>query len=248
LRVFLFHTNRCLKSFCKFTKQKDSYKHLSVSVMDTQKIIENTIEFVKGKLEGDSSGHDWWHIYRVWNMSHKIQAVEGGDLFVIDLAALLHDISDWKFNKNESTGLIVVSDWLESQKVAPDVIQKVIYIIELISFKGEGENNKMTLLEGQIVQDADRLDAIGATGVARTFAFGGWKGNEMYNPAIKPVSNMNLDQYKKSKGTTINHFYEKLLLLKDRMNTNTGKQLAENRHAFMELFLNQFHNEWEGVN
>ena len=168
-------------------------------------------------------------------------------MFVIDLAALLHDIADWKFNKNESAGLIVVSDWLESQKVAPDVIQKVIYIIELISFKGEGENNKMALLEGQIVQDADRLDAIGATGIARTFAFGGWKGNEMYNPGIKPVSNMNFDQYKKSNGTTINHFYEKILkITPSSFYTKTAQKIARQRYDFVVKFLDQFKKEWNG--
>lgn len=215
--------------------------------MNTQKIIAHTIEFVKSKLTGDSSGHDWWHIYRVWNMSRKIQRIEGGDLFVVELAALLHDIADWKFNQTEKSGLSIVSGWLKSQEVTPEISQKVIYIIEHISFKGEGEQDKMNLLEGQIVQDADRLDAIGATGIARTFAFGGWKGNEMYNPAIKPVPKMTFDQYKKSNGTTINHFYEKLLLLKELMNTNTAKKIAENRHAFMELFLNRFFKEWEGV-
>ena len=180
--------------------------------MDNQKVISNTIEFVKDKLKGDSSGHDWWHIYRVLTLSKRIQKIEGGNLFVIELAALLHDVADWKFNTNENEGIEVVSNWLKSQHVDSTAIMDVLHIIQNISYKGESEKNKMISIEGLIVQDADRIDAMGAIGIARTFAFGGYKGNEMHNPTIKPIAQMKFDQYKKSNGTTINHFYEKLLL------------------------------------
>lgn len=214
--------------------------------MYNQNVISTSIDFVKEKLKGDSSGHDWWHIQRVLTLSRKIHQTEGGDLFVIELAALLHDIADWKFNENEKTGSDIVSKWLSSQKVDKSIIDQVLHIIENISYKGEAENNKIQSIEGKIVQDADRLDAIGAIGVARTFAFGGYKGNELHNPEQKPVSGMTFDQYKKSNGTTINHFYEKLLLLKDRMNTPTGKLIANSRHQYMVDFLERFYNEWEG--
>ena len=216
--------------------------------MENKSVLYNTIDFVKQKLSGDSSGHDWWHIYRVVNIAKVIQKKEGGNLFIIELAALLHDVADWKFNTNESEGLDIVSNWLKNQKVSESIIQEVLYIIRNISFKGEGAAFKMESIEGQIVQDADRIDAIGAIGIARTFAFGGWKGNEICNPEFKPVANMNFDQYKKSDGTTINHFYEKLLLLKDRMNTNTGREIAFQRHTFMQHYLDQFFKEWEGLN
>jgi uncharacterized protein len=215
--------------------------------MDNQTVISNTIEFVKDKLKGDSSGHDWWHIYRVTTLSRKIQAAEGGNLFIIELAALLHDVADWKFNTSEQDGIDLISNWLEKQQVEKAVINDVLKIIQNISYKGEGEKNNMISLEGKIVQDADRLDAIGAIGIARTFAFGGYKGNEMHNPDFKPVADMKFDQYKKSSGTTINHFYEKLLLLKDRMNTETGAQLAKSRHQFMQEYLEKFYKEWDGI-
>jgi uncharacterized protein len=215
--------------------------------MDNQTVISNTIEFVKDKLKGDSSGHDWWHIYRVTTLSRKIQAAEGGNLFIIELAALLHDVADWKFNTSEQDGIDLISNWLKKQQVEKAVINDVLKIIQNISYKGEGEKNKMISLEGKIVQDADRLDAIGAIGIARTFAFGGYKGNEMHNPDFKPVADMKFDQYKKSSGTTINHFYEKLLLLKDRMNTETGAQLAKSRHQFMQEYLEKFYKEWDGI-
>lgn len=215
--------------------------------MDKSKIIIQTTEFIKDKLKNDSSGHDWWHIYRVLTLSRKLQKTEGGDLFIIELAALLHDVADWKFNTNENSGLKIVSDWLETQHVNSETIKSVLYIIEHISYKGEGEAYEMKTIEGKIVQDADRLDAIGAIGIARTFAFGGYKGNEMHHPDIKPLANMKFEEYKKTNGTTINHFYEKLLLLKDRMNTKTAQELANSRHEFMQHYLEKFYREWEGL-
>ena len=215
--------------------------------MKRDQVIENTVDFVKEKLAGDSSGHDWWHIYRVWNMSKKLQEKEGGNLYIIELAALLHDVADWKFHENEADGLKVISDWLIKLKVEEEVIDKVLEIIKNISFKGAGVKDRMNSIEGKIVQDADRLDAIGAIGVGRTFAFGGKFGNEMHNPNLEVILHENFEQYKKSKGTTINHFYEKLLLLKDRVNTETGQQIALERHQYMEHFLKQFNNECLGI-
>lgn len=209
--------------------------------------IENTILFVKEKLDGDSSGHDWWHIYRVWNLAKRIQVNEGGNLFIIELAALLHDVADWKFYENESDGLKVVYDFLNSQSLQTETIDWVIDIVKNVSYKGAGVKDKVQSIEGKIVQDADRLDAIGAVGVGRTFAFGGKFGNEMHNPGISVKMHQNFHEYKNSKGTTINHFHEKLLLLKDRMNTNTAKEMAIERHKFMEQFLKQFHDEWDGL-
>lgn len=215
--------------------------------MSRKQIIDKTIEFVKNKLEGDSSGHDWWHIYRVWNMSKKLHEKEGGDLFIIELAALLHDVADWKFYKNESEGLKVISDWLIKLKLSNDLTDKIIHVIKNVSFKGAGVKDKMNTIEGKIVQDADRLDAIGAVGIARTFAFGGKFGNEMHNPGKNIKLHNSFEEYKNSNGTTINHFYEKLLLLKNRMNTRTAREIAEDRHHFMEVFLKQFYDEWENL-
>lgn len=215
--------------------------------MDRKQIIDKTIFFVKEKLDGDSSGHDWWHIYRVWNMAKKIYENEGGDLFLIEMAALLHDVADWKFYENEDEGLQIIIDFLDSFDFDKNIINRIIDIVKNVSFKGAGVKDKMISIEGKIVQDADRLDAIGAIGVARTFAFGGKFGNEMYNPHKKVKLHKNFDDYKNDKGTTINHFYEKLLLLKDRMHTKTAKEIAQERHLYMETFLKQFYDEWESL-
>ncbi len=215
--------------------------------MERKEIVEKTIHFVKEKLAGDSSGHDWWHIFRVWNMAKKICEKEGGDLFLIEMAALLHDVADWKFYENEDDGLQVIFDFLEGLALDKTLIGSIIDIVKNVSFKGAGVKDKMVSLEGKIVQDADRLDAIGAIGIARTFAFGGKFGNEMYNPEINVKLHDSFEDYKKDKGTTINHFYEKLLLLKERMHTNSAKQIAKKRHTYMEVFLEQFYGEWESL-
>ncbi|NOQ27547.1 MAG: HD domain-containing protein [Bacteroidales bacterium] len=215
--------------------------------MSRDQVINKTIDFVKAKLEGDSSGHDWWHIYRVWNLSKKIQEKEKGDLFIIEMAALLHDVADWKFYENEEAGLMVVRDWLIKIDLSSDIIEEIIYIIKNVSYKGAGVKDQMKTLEGKIVQDADRLDAIGAIGVARTFAFGGKFGSEMHNPEEDAKLHNSFEEYKNSKGTTINHFYEKLLLLKDRINTKTAKEIALERHNYMEVFLKQFYDEWNSL-
>lgn len=217
--------------------------------MDKEKIIEKTKEFVRNKLEGEGSGHDWWHIYRVYNISVSIAKTENQevDIFVVKLGALLHDIADWKFNNGDTNvGAKISRDFLESLKVDMETINHVADIVKNISFKGAGEKISMKTIEGMIVQDGDRLDAIGAIGIARTFAYGGHDNREMYNPDINPENHETFEQYKNSKGTTINHFYEKLLLLKDLMNTESGKKYAEKRHKFMEEYLEEFYSEWNG--
>ena len=204
-----------------------------------------TINFVKEKLEGAEAGHDWFHIERVWKLSKKIAEKEGGNLEVIELSALLHDIADPKFhNGDETLALKISQNFLEEIQVDAELIEQVLSVIKNISFKNRAEAPENPPLELQIVQDADRLDAIGAIGVARTFNFGGFKNNLMYHPEIKPNLGMNKEEYKKSNGTTINHFYEKLLLLKDLMNTETAKKIASERHNFMLQFLDEFYKEW----
>ena len=207
--------------------------------------ITLTINFVKEKLEGAEAGHDWFHIERVWKLSKKIAEKEGGNLEVIELSALLHDIADPKFhNGDETLALKISKDFLEEIHVNAKLIEQVLFVIKNISFKNRAEAPENPPLELQIVQDADRLDAIGAIGIARTFNFGGFKNNLMYHPEIKPNLGMNKEEYKKSNGTTINHFYEKLLLLKDLMNTETAKKIASERHGFMLQFLDEFYKEW----
>ncbi|HAO06648.1 MAG TPA: phosphohydrolase [Chryseobacterium sp.] len=208
-------------------------------------LIENTVEFVKEKLEGAEAGHDWFHIERVWKLSRKIAETENCNQEVVELAALLHDIADPKFhNGDETLALKVSRDFLESQNAEEKLIEQVLFIIKNISFKNRGEVPKNLPVELKIVQDADRIDAIGAIGIGRTFNFGGFKNNPMYDPNVEPKLNMSKEEYKKSNGTTINHFYEKLLLLKDLMNTEKGKEIAGERHDFMLKFLDQFYKEW----
>lgn len=214
--------------------------------MENQYIINKTIDFVKQTLDGAEAGHDWFHTERVWKLARKIQKLEGGNLQIIELSALLHDIADPKFhNGDEDLALELSEKFLKNQNVESEIIEKVLFIIKHISFKNRKEAPENLPLELKIVQDADRLDAIGAIGIARTFNFGGFKNNLMYHPDIKPNINQTKEEYKASNGTTINHFYEKLLLLKDGMNTLYAKKLAEERHRFMLLFLKKFYQEWE---
>lgn len=209
--------------------------------------IDKTILFVKETLQNAEGGHDWFHIERVYKNALLIAQEETCNLEVVKLGALLHDIADSKFhNGDETVGPKVARDFLEFQNVAEDTIQHVVAIIENISFKGGNFEKKFHSKELEIVQDADRLDALGAIGIARTFNYGGYKNRVLYNPAIPPKLGMNKDEYKNSASPTLNHFYEKLLLLKDKMNTPTGRKIAEERHHFMEVFLAQFYAEWEG--
>ncbi len=210
-------------------------------------IIDKTILFVKDKLQNAEGGHDWFHIERVYKNAISIAETETCNLTVVKLGALLHDIADSKFHDgDEEIGPQKARNYLESQKVSEEIIKHVIQIIENISFKGGNFEKQFTSKELEIVQDADRLDALGAIGIARTFNYGGFKNRSIYNPNIPPKLNMSKEEYKKSDAPTLNHFYEKLLLLKDKMNTETGKKLAQERHRFMELFLSQFYAEWEG--
>jgi uncharacterized protein len=211
------------------------------------KVISNTITFVKATLKDAEGGHDWFHIQRVLNTAITISKREQANEFVVQLGALLHDIADSKFHKgDESVGPKVAREFLFSQNVDSSVIEHVVNIINAVSYKGGYNSSTFNSLELQVVQDADRLDALGAIGVARTFNYGGFKNRTLYDPDIKPNLNMSKEEYKASTAPTLNHFYEKLLLLKDLMNTKTGKHLAEKRHRFMELYLDQFLNEWEG--
>ena len=218
--------------------------------MNKELIIENTIEFVKKELENAEGGHDWFHIERVYKNALLISKQENTDIFIVSLGALLHDIADPKFyNGDETIGPKIATKFLEIQKVDSDISTHVINIIKHISFKNSLDKNgeKFTSKELEVVQDADRLDAIGAIGIARCFNYGGFKNRALYNPEIKPNLNMSKEEYKNSEAPTINHFYEKLLLLKDKMNTDSGKKVASQRHLYMEQFLNQFYNEWNGI-
>ncbi|AYZ13460.1 HD domain-containing protein [Chryseobacterium arthrosphaerae] len=207
--------------------------------------IDNTVKFVKEKLEGAEAGHDWFHIERVWKLATKIAETEDCDKDVVELSALLHDIADPKFHNGDETIAPKISrEFLQSQEVSEETIEKVLFVIENISFKNRSQAPENPPVELKIVQDADRIDAIGAIGIARTFNFGGFKNNPMYDPAVQPNLGMSKEEYKKSNGTTINHFYEKLLLLKDLMNTEQGKKMAEERHNYMLNFLDQFYKEW----
>ena len=215
--------------------------------MKTNKLIDKTILFVKTTLAQAEGGHDWFHIERVYKNALLIAESEKCDMEIVQLGALLHDIADSKFyNGDESIGPKTARAFLESEKVEPTIIDHVIAIIENISFKGGKVERQFSSIELDIVQDADRLDAIGAIGIARTFNYGGFKNRALYNPEIAPNLTMTKDEYKNNEAPTINHFYEKLLLLKDKMNTQTGKQIAQDRHRYMEDFLEQFYAEWEG--
>lgn len=216
--------------------------------MDENNILTHAEQKIKEVLGNDTSGHDLWHIKRVVALSKAIGKKEGGDLFVIQLAAWLHDIADHKYHHGDLTaGPREARKWMETQDLPDEVINDVVTIIEEISFKGAKVKTPMSTYEGKVVQDADRLDAIGAIGIARTFAYGGSKGHAIYEPKIQPVSHTDFDSYKNSKAPVINHFYEKLLLLKDLMNTKTGKQIAAERHQFLERYLAQFYREWDLV-
>jgi uncharacterized protein len=209
-------------------------------------IIKQTIDFVKKTLKGAEGGHDWFHILRVYTNAMDIAKTEDVDILIVQLSALLHDIADAKFyNGDETVGPRMATKFLISIEVDQHIIDHVVQIIENISFKSSLENNRKRFnsIELQVVQDADRLDAIGAIGIARAFNYGGFKNRELYNPDILPNLKMTKEEYKKSTAPTINHFYEKLLLLKDKMNTQSGKILAEQRHQFMLTFLEQFFKE-----
>ena len=215
--------------------------------MQNKDIIGKTILFVKSKLNNAEGGHDWFHIERVYKNALSIADNESCNLTVVKLAALLHDIADSKFhNGDETIGPKIAREFLESKNLDEATIEHVILIIENMSFKGGNFEKKFSSIELDIVQDADRLDAMGAIGIARAFNYGGFKNRPLYNPNIAPNLHLSKEEYKNSVSPTINHFYEKLLLLKDKMNTETGKQIAQERHHYMEGFLSQFYAEWDG--
>ena len=215
--------------------------------MNKENIIDNTILFVKEKLENAEGGHDWFHIERVYKNAILISKNEVCDATVVKLGALLHDVADSKFhNGDETVGPRIAREFLESENVDEEIIFHVVNIIENISYKGGNFEKKFSSIELDVVQDADRLDAIGAIGIARAFNYGGFKNRALYDPKIAPNSSMTKEEYKKNDSPTLNHFYEKLLLLKDKMNTETGKQIAQERHKYMQGFLSQFYAEWEG--
>lgn len=201
---------------------------------------------IQNIFKGEGSGHDWWHINRVTNTALTIAKKENADLFLVELAALLHDLGDHKLFKEPNAQEVLISKLLKSYNCSEELIQEVITIVKSVSYKGAEVDTTPLTLEGKIVQDADRLDAIGAVGIARAFSFGGHHNRLMYHPDHKPELHQDFESYKNSKGHTINHFYEKLLLLKDRMQTKTGQELAKKRHQYMESFLEQFYQEWEG--
>ncbi|RLD61815.1 MAG: phosphohydrolase [Bacteroidetes bacterium] len=216
--------------------------------MNQEAVINKTVDFVKTTLANAEGGHDWWHIYRVWKLSQHIAKTENVDLFVVELGALLHDIADSKFNSgDEKIGPRKAREFLSSIDVKEEIIVHIENIIANISFKGGKQAQQFKSPELDVIQDADRLDAIGAIGIARTFNYGGYKNRQLYNPDIKPNLNMTKEEYKNSNAPTLNHFYEKLLLLKNLMNTKTGKKIAIHRHEFMLQFLDEFYDEWDGV-
>ena len=217
--------------------------------MTKAEILAKTREHIKEGMGGDKTGHDWWHIYRVTQLAKRLAKEEGADPFVTELGALLHDIADWKFTDGDfEAGPRESRKWLESLGADEEVIQKVEYIVRHVSFRGGTNEHVMQTIEGKVVQDADRLDALGAIGVVRTFTFGGAYGREVYDPAHSPHKYKDFEDYKKHMhaSTTINHFYEKLLLIKDRLNTDSARRIAAHRHKYLEDFLEEFYTEWEG--
>ncbi len=220
---------------------------MTASVSDRAQVLQQTADHVRRLLSDDASGHDWWHIDRVRQLALHIGRSEQADLYVVELAALLHDIADWKFHDGDlAVGPRRAADWLAGLGVDRATIDQVAEIIAQVSYKGAGVATPMKTLEGAAVQDADRLDALGAIGIARTFAYGGHAGQPMHDPTLAPRPHDSFAAYKSAKSTTINHFYEKLLLLKDRLQTPTGRRLAAERHAFVQQFLDRFHLEWRG--
>jgi uncharacterized protein len=224
--------------------EEEGHQHVATS---GQRWVTETRAYVRAELLGESTGHDWWHVERVWRNALRIAQEEPVDMTVVELAALLHDIADYKFHDGDaSMGPRAARAWFETLGVDDAVITHVCEIIQDISFKGAGTTSPMRTREGMVVQDADRIDAIGAIGIARAFAYGGHKGREIYNPQVPPVRHDSFEEYKTNTSPTINHFYEKLMLLKDRMNIPTARQIADERHRFMECYLEQFFREWNG--
>lgn len=210
-------------------------------------LIEATALEMKKRLAGEGSGHDWWHIWRVWHMAKRLQSTEGGSPLVTELAALLHDIADWKFHDGDDlAGGREARKWLESQGAPEEIISHVSDIIDGLSYKGAGVPTPMSTIEGKIVQDADRLDVIGAIGIARCFAYGGSKNRALHDPEADYSLHETAEAYKAGDKSSLHHFYDKLLLLKDRLNTQSARRIASERHKYLEDYLTRFLQEWEG--
>lgn len=209
-----------------------------------KELVQRVATLAENFHSTDTTGHDWWHVYRVWNLSKYIARQENTDCLVVELAALLHDMDDHKIPGADAVNFPNARNTLLSLNADSLLVEKVVEVISQVSFKGAGVNTTPTSLEACVVQDADRIDAIGAIGVARAFAYGGSKNRELFNPNVKPTHHTSFEEYKNSKGSTLNHFYEKLLLLKDLLNTNTAKRIAQQRHAYMQQFVEQFLDEW----
>lgn len=215
--------------------------------MERAGVLDSTRAHVRAALEGDSSGHDWWHTHRVVRTALAIAGEEGADPFIVELAALLHDLADWKFSGGDDTaGPRAARDWLEGLGADPETVMRVCEIVGGVSFKGAGVPTPMATREGECVQDADRLDALGAIGIARAFAYGAIKGSLLHDPDYEPRLHGSFQEYRSAAGATTAHFHEKLFLLKDRMNTAAGRRIAEERHAYMEGYLARFLAEWDG--
>lgn len=212
----------------------------------TEEWLAKTREYVKGRLTGEGSGHDWWHIVRVTKMAERLAREEGADSFISQMVALLHDLIDEKIVGDEEKGVKEIEDWMASIKVPQALQEKISTLVRQISYKGGHASQEFLCLEAMVVQDADRLDALGAIGIARVMAYSGNKGRVIHDPNVVARQQMTLEEYRSTRGTAIAHFYEKLLLLKDTMHTKTGKKLAKERHAFLETYLHQFFEEWEG--
>ncbi len=219
-------------------------RHPTGGVQDV--VLSRTEAHVRELLAGDASGHDWWHIERVRRLALRLAAEEGADPLVVELAALLHDVADWKISGDALAGARHARDWLLSLQVEPSIAEHVAGIVAGVSFKGAGVPTPMSTIEGRVVQDADRLDALGAIGLARAFAYGGSRGRPMHDPADDPRLHSSFAEYRSATGSTLNHFHEKLLLLRERMNTVAGRRIAEERHRYMEEFVRRFLAEWEG--
>jgi len=215
--------------------------------VEREEVVDRTKAFVRERLSGEATGHDWWHIYRVWRTAVEIGREEDADLYVVQLAALLHDIADAKFHGGDhDVGPRVAAEWLRSLEVDDQTIEHVAAIVHGVSFKGAGVETPMATPEGMAVQDADRLDALGAIGIARAFAYGGFRGQMLHDPEQAPVLHASVEEYTARRGSTINHFAEKLFLLQDRMNTESGRRIAAARHRYTEEFVAEFLAEWDG--
>jgi uncharacterized protein len=215
--------------------------------MIAQRLVASAEAHARQAFQGDATGHDWFHTDRVRRVALRLAGEERADPVVVELAALLHDVDDWKIRDGDhQAGPREAARKLQQWGASPDLAQQVATIIAELSFKGAGVQTPMSSIEGGCVQDADRLDAIGAIGIARAFAFGGAKGRPLHDPSHRPVLHESFETYKKNSGPTLNHFYEKLLLLRDRMQTQAGRRWAQSRHAFLESFVQQFLDEWDG--